>query len=206
MKTCSTCGATKSSGQMKRDKRYADGIAPMCKACHNANRHITPERRQRKSKAIKESWPAGHRPCLTCGEMLPFERFGKNRNLWMGIHNHCKECRKPMSKAYYNKWVDQNREQRLLSSAKSRAKRKGLPFNLELEDIVIPERCPVLGIELDTDGGKWKDSTPSLDRMVPDKGYVKGNIAVISWKANWLKRDASLQELESLVRWMRQAA
>lgn len=83
------------------------------------------------------------------------------------------------------------------TGAKKSARRKGLPFNLELSDIVIPERCPVLDIPLKPEGNRRGrcDDSPSLDRMVPELGYVKGNICVISWRANTLKRDATADEL-----------
>ena len=93
---------------------------------------------------------------------------------------------------------------RLLYHSKWRAKRDGLEFNLTAEDIVVPLTCPLLGIPLVlhyysklTKGGD--PAAPSLDRLNPKKGYVKGNVAVISYRANSLKRDASLSELESLV-------
>lgn len=99
-------------------------------------------------------------------------------------------------------WHKDNPEKSLLTTAKSRAKRLRLPFNLTIENIVIPSECPVLGIPLLTKAGKRTDNTPSLDRIIPDKGYVKGNIKIISWRANRLKCDASLAELIRLVGYM----
>jgi hypothetical protein len=90
--------------------------------------------------------------------------------------------------------------------AKDRARRSGLPFNLQLGDIVIPSHCPVLGIPLchATPGSKkWADGSPSLDRIKPELGYVKGNIRVISWRANNLKRDGTLAEFECIVAYLR---
>lgn len=99
-------------------------------------------------------------------------------------------------------WHKQNPEKSLLTSAKNRAKRAGVPFNLELEDIQIPEQCPILGVQLVTKAGKRTDSTPSLDRKTPGKGYVKGNVAIISWRANRLKNDGTIEELEKIVAYM----
>jgi hypothetical protein len=78
----------------------------------------------------------------------------------------------------------------MLGRAKYRAKQKGLDFNITKEDIVIPDICPLLGTPM---------KSPSLDRIDPTKGYIKGNVWVISNRANTLKNDASLQELELLV-------
>jgi hypothetical protein len=83
----------------------------------------------------------------------------------------------------------------LLSRSFSRAKRLGLEFNITAEDITIPERCPVLGLKLASNSG---DASPSVDRMDSTKGYVKGNVRVISWRANNLKSDATLVELIAL--------
>ena len=92
---------------------------------------------------------------------------------------------------------------RLWYSAKKRAKIRNVPFDLSPDDIVIPEFCPVLGIRLSLNrGGGFKASSPSVDRRIPSLGYVKGNIRVISYRANEIKRDASLEELKMLVRFL----
>jgi len=92
------------------------------------------------------------------------------------------------------------RTQCLLSNARHRSKQKGLAFDLELEDIVIPTHCPLLGHPLAFTEGEsvW---SPSLDRIEPAKGYTKGNVQVISWRANQIKRDASLEELQRIGEW-----
>ena len=100
-------------------------------------------------------------------------------------------------------WTRANPERVMLSGAKKRAREAGVAFNLELGDIQIPTHCPVLGIVLKTNTGRLDDSSPSLDRHIPILGYVKGNVSVISMRANRLKSDASISEWESLVAWMR---
>jgi len=86
-------------------------------------------------------------------------------------------------------------EYRMFEAAKRRAKAKGLPFNIEITDIVIPERCPLLDIPLQDCKGTAGDSSPSLDRLLPHLGYIKGNILVISHRANQIKNCASVDEL-----------
>ena len=88
---------------------------------------------------------------------------------------------------------------RMLARAKSRAKQNNIPFNLTLEDIIIPDTCPLLGIKIESTKNKNSPNNPSLDRIIPSKGYVKGNIWIISNRANTLKNDATIQELELLV-------
>jgi len=57
--------------------------------------------------------------------------------------------------------------------------------------------CPILGIPLIPGIGAQSPNSPSLDRIIPSLGYVKGNIAVISYRANAMKNDATIDELES---------
>ena len=93
-------------------------------------------------------------------------------------------------------WKEVNSQSHLWSSAKYRAKRKGLEFNLEVSDIVIPEKCPYLGLTLTSDKLKGHlDTHMSVDRIDSAKGYVKGNVEVISYRANAMKQNASREQL-----------
>ena len=86
----------------------------------------------------------------------------------------------------------------LWRSAKGRATRQGLEFGITPEDVVVPTLCPVFGIPLFISDGRHGDNSPSLDRVDSSRGYVQGNIEVISWKANRLKGNATPQELRRL--------
>lgn len=90
----------------------------------------------------------------------------------------------------------------MLYDAKKRAKRKGLEFDLVAEDIVVPDYCPVLGIELFFGEGFRTQHSPSLDRFDNCLGYTKDNVRVISYRANSLKNDATLVELQKIVAYM----
>ena len=84
------------------------------------------------------------------------------------------------------------------------ATRRGLPFDLTARDIFYllndATHCPVLNIPLQRRPGRGgSPDTPSLDRVEPELGYVQGNVRVISWRANKLKGDATLEELRALV-------
>ena len=94
-----------------------------------------------------------------------------------------------------------NEASAMWSRAKYRARKKGWDFTIEQEDVVIPDKCPLLGIPLVCHRGKGSQqgNSPSLDRKDPTKGYIKGNVWVISNRANTLKNDATLQELKTLV-------
>ncbi len=85
----------------------------------------------------------------------------------------------------------------MYTGAKCRAKKKNIEFSISKEDIIIPDVCPILGISIkrNEQSGFHSDS-PSLDRINPDKGYTKDNIRVISNRANLLKSNATIKELE----------
>lgn len=96
--------------------------------------------------------------------------------------------------------------QRMLSTARRAARLKKLPFLLTIADIKIPAACPVFGVPFHLRGGvKGRRSpwAPSLDRLRPTKGYVAGNVRVISWRANGLKSNGTVQEFGALLNWMR---
>ena len=84
----------------------------------------------------------------------------------------------------------------------TRAKKTGLPFDIAESDIVVPKYCPILGIELHIGTRDNRDASPSLDRLKPELGYVRGNIHVISNRANRLKTDGTIEEHQALVRWL----
>ncbi len=75
------------------------------------------------------------------------------------------------------------------SSLRRKSERLGLPFDLTPADIPVPALCPVLGLELRLDGDMNSPNRPTVDRLLPESGYVRGNVRVISHRANTLKRD-----------------
>ena len=84
----------------------------------------------------------------------------------------------------------------LFVRALSSAKQRGLDWALVEIDIYWPEYCPVLGLKLDYSGaGDREDSMPSFDRWDTTKGYIPGNVFVISWRANRIKWDCTSAEL-----------
>jgi hypothetical protein len=95
----------------------------------------------------------------------------------------------------------------MLRSARGRAKRSNIPFNITLVDIVIPDVCPLLGIPIKQN--LWhhgpSPNSPTLDRRVTSLGYVRGNVWVISHKANTIKSNATVEELERLIEGLRRA-
>lgn len=117
---------------------------------------------------------------------------------WSGWYEINKEQRKakdterrggsPEAKAKY-----------LLQVAKSRAKKKNIEFSISISDVLIPTHCPLLGVELSYSGkGIHSGRSASLDRIDSNLGYVKGNVWIVSRRANVIKNDATASELRMI--------
>ena len=89
----------------------------------------------------------------------------------------------------------------IFNNLKASAKKRNIPFALtisDLNELSIPLTCPVLGIPVYFNTGQVNDNSISFDRINNDIGYIPGNIIAISYRANRLKSDATLQELQSI--------
>ena len=93
----------------------------------------------------------------------------------------------------------------MIRAARKSSKRRGIEFSITEDDFTsLPSHCPILEIEL-TYGGACevaKPSAASFDRIDNSKGYIKGNVQIISWRANKLKADATVLELQKLIAYM----
>jgi hypothetical protein len=98
---------------------------------------------------------------------------------------------------YMLEWHRRNPEKYILKGARKRAEKKGMSFEIDESDIIIPESCPVLGIKL-TEVRSSEDGAPSLDRRDNSLGYIKGNVFVISTRANNMKSNMSLEDIRRL--------
>lgn len=135
---------------------------------------------------------------------LPHKSLGLCKDCYYRQHraaNRDEQNRK--SREFKRTWRaangDRNKTQNVLLKAKQRAQKLGLPFNLTEENLPpVPEKCPVLGITI-TRGNQVIRSHLSLDRTSPVKGYVVGNVRWVSHRANALKSDASVFELERVL-------
>ncbi len=92
----------------------------------------------------------------------------------------------------------ENPERFLLKSAKSRAKKRGVELTITVHDISIPQSCPIRGVTLKRGTQGNCPDAPSLDRIDPNKGYIPGNVWVISNRANVIKNDGTPEEHEQI--------
>ena len=96
-----------------------------------------------------------------------------------------------------------------LHNARTRALRDNVPFNLTLQDLVeiATDRCPIFETAFVWGGakmgkGRTRPDTPTLDRILPELGYVKGNVAFLSYRANRIKDNGTMQEHYNIADWI----
>lgn len=84
---------------------------------------------------------------------------------------------------------------KLIAGVKDRVRNQNIKCDIINEDIILVKTCPYLGIELGYGNNKINKNSPSLDKIIPSLGYVKGNIQVISMLSNTMKSNSSIEEL-----------
>lgn len=159
--------------------------------------------------------------CVRCRIIKSLNEFNRNKATG-GYRSECKNCRAVRSKTIARKYselsseekrviLDRNRaiklqypERLLLKFAKARAKKTGLPFSIVEEDITIPTHCPILGIPIKFNKKTVQDDSVTLDRIICSLGYVKGNIQVISWKANKIKSNGTIEDFKLIIKYLQE--
>ena len=117
-----------------------------------------------------------------------------------------KNKRSMQNKIHYNsirkqKFIE-NPQHYLWYVARTRARKYNTEFNIEESDIIIPVYCPILNCKLEKGEG-YLFNAMSLDRVDNTKGYIKGNVRVISRKANLLKSSLTLDVLENIIKYIK---
>ena len=177
LRLCPKCNTLQPLADFDDNKKYVNGQSKWCLRCKRTYR-----------KAYKEKNAERINQCYE----LKKEQY---RNAKYEVyHNNENESREKL-----RNWYRSNTRNRLFFSAKRRAKVNNLDFNIEKEDVIIPDKCPVLGIKLVVGNKHAHDNSPSIDRIIPGKGYVKGNIIVVSHKANTIKSNATIQEMKKVL-------
>ena len=153
------------------------------------------------------------RRCCRCKAIKAISEFHIDRSKRYGRRHHCRVCQNEYQSSYglrhQSKIADwnragykRNRLRRLFYAARARAKINGLEFSIAQSDIAIPKFCPVLNTPIDLETIGQTPNSPSVDRIDNAKGYIPGNVVVISWRANRLKSDSTLDELHKLIAWL----
>jgi DNA-directed RNA polymerase subunit RPC12/RpoP len=151
---------------------------------------VPPDEKEVTMKKNREGYLVSetHRECTVCGDI--FKKTSKTVAL-------CGQCNS-------KRVTGEPPEVRMWRRAKRRAKEQGIPFSIGVEDITIPKVCPILGIELRVFEGAsgGRDFSPSLDKINPLLGYIRGNVWVISHLANRMKANADASMLEKFAIWV----
>lgn len=136
--------------------------------------------------------------CRECKNFLSSIEREQNREKYRKYYRE--RAKKKYSSSKRRESYQKNIVSEMLIAAKNRANKKNFDFTIEKDDVIIPKECPVLGIPIIIGD---KNGAPTLDRKDNNLGYIKGNIFVISKRANRLKSDSTLDELEKIITYMR---
>ncbi len=157
--------------------------------------------------------------CRVCKVNKHISGYFKDKAYACGHETRCKKCkpvrvatpaRRAREAAYkrrpeiYARTVETLRAWRhteggririMIRCARDRAREQGIAFDITPADLSIPEICPLLDMPITFGRGKLHAASPSLDRIDPKLGYVRGNVWVISYRANAIKQNATADEL-----------
>ncbi len=124
--------------------------------------------------------------CNGCKTMKSLTDFGKSTKSKCGFSYTCKKCFSFHA---------------MFQGAKNRCKKEGRVPDFSLEDIkeLAVTTCPVFGMELQFGGDVFKANSATVDAIVHAKGHVKGNLRIISARANTIKNNCTLEEMGQLV-------
>lgn len=135
--------------------------------------------------------------CTQCGLEKDLEDYhkvySKKKNgdvMGDGRRANCAKCENARRKKQY----DSNPITRMMMNSKARAKQGKIEFNISVEDVPIPEFCPILEVRLEMGTKDNYPFAPSIDRIDSTKGYIKGNVKVISMLANRMKSNATKEQ------------
>lgn len=153
--------------------------------------------------------------CRVCREDKPLKSFRRNAKAQDGCNSICKDCQSTIDTKRHEARRNASRpedlkdrfelkvKRYLLALSRRRARESGIEHTISVNDITIPETCPILGLPLEAYRGGFNRNSYSLDRVDNAKGYVPGNIRVISWRANVLKSSLTLAQAERIVAYIK---
>lgn len=185
-KQCRIClDATK----LKREEYARNGICNRCgiRPVERGLRCSICIKRENKRNKKRKDKLKSKGLCTTCG------KDGEG-------NVHCSECRRKSKRDRSSIPINEL----LFKNARKHSQEKRVDFSITLQDIIVPEFCPILGIKLKVNVGQPKEDSYSVDRINPSNGYIPGNIHIISYRANRIKNDATVKELELLFNYLNQ--
>jgi hypothetical protein len=225
-KICNVCKTPKSIDMFYKDSSQPDGYSYTCSSCelekkklayHTRAQHYTKES-QAAIRALSD-----RKMCTKCGKLLAWDDFGDRRGSSSGKNSQCKLCDANRGTSYRksvsldkskidassmnpNDYLSSipkmvNPLNKTIQATKIRARKLKIDHNIGYEDFVpLPTICPLLQIPLFYSSNTITDNTPSIDRIDSTKGYTKDNVWIVSNKANRIKSNATIDDLELLVK------
>jgi hypothetical protein len=140
--------------------------------------------------------------CSVCKELKPLSCFGIRKSGGDGLNYRCKNCQSKSSRDSRSKNPMKTQIGTMVKKAKERSREKEIPFDIDIEYLmsIATSHCPIFNVPLEWSCFRSNKkgplpNSPSLDRIVPNRGYVKGNVWIISHRANTIKSNASHEEL-----------
>jgi hypothetical protein len=168
------------------------------------------------------SFHSESKTCTQCKQVKELSAFYKNKAARDSYSFNCKECQKLYRQQNKDKvatWKKDYYQQsrgtvayclrRLLYSAKTRANKSNLPFDLTMEwlETMVVSHCPITLEAIDWTkeqvvGGKLSPNSPSIDKHIPELGYVQSNCSIVSHRGNVIKSNGTIDEHRRVVQYM----
>ena len=222
MKTCTKCGLEKVESAFGKNKNTKDGLSHQCRACASRASSIFKENESLHTKGLRR--------CTGCGAVKHERNFYPCHKGRFGLESKCKKCVQARCKKWSDRnrrrieahqkakreryssadavprqfgMADQTKAKRMVAEARKRSRLRKMNCSISYHDLLpLPEICPVFGTPLKI-GSDKPTEWMSLDRIDPSLGYVPGNVQIISYRANTLKNDATIEELELVLAHMK---
>lgn len=142
--------------------------------------------------------------CQGCETEKSLDEFPVRNDRSGRLRPYCHSCRNDIERARYKSHKHSNYFRWKCTRIKSSSQSKNVPFDLTpeyLEDIWTGY-CPVLKIQLEKYTNRSNPNAAELDRIIPEKGYIQGNVAFLSRRINKIKSNASYGEIIALGDWL----
>ncbi len=153
--------------------------------------------------------------CKKCNTIKTTDNFHKNKRTTSGLSEYCISCKKEYDLLYRQtdkikqmyssekykrkklKYKNENYIKIKLITTKMSARARNIEFSIDENDLsILPEYCPLLNVKIDYEYGNGINlNAASIDRIDNSKGYIKGNVWIISRLANTMKSEATIEQL-----------
>ena len=158
--------------------------------------------------------------CSKCKKEKKIEDFYRSNIRKCGYESGCKDCRRAVVSNYEKSEQGKLQRRRMratvqhslrkaMEHARTRARKQNIPFSLTIEDLasLVVSHCPITEEPLDWEkryvvNGHFTKNSPSLDRIIPELGYVPGNCAFLSHRGNAIKSNGTMEEHSRVIRYM----